>query len=85
MSNQRKKKKKTKVNCEFCGKEIPAARLKILPDTSTCVECSQTKPYSESDVLGSDVSKVQEENKLNLEDFEDNDTDLSQYINSFDS
>lgn len=85
MSPKPKKKKKKKVICEFCGKEIPAARLKILPDTSTCVECSQTKPYSESDVLSSDVSKVQEENKLNLEDFEDNDTDLSQYINSFDS
>lgn len=23
-----------------CGKEIPAERLEILPDTTTCVECS---------------------------------------------
>jgi hypothetical protein len=75
-------KKKKKVTCEFCGKEIPAARLKILPDTTTCVKCSQTRPYSESDILSTDVSKSQEENKLNLEDFENNDTDLSQYINS---
>ena len=77
-----KPKKKEKVICEFCGKEIPAARLKILPDTTTCVKCSQTQPYSGSDILSSDISKSQEENKINLEDFEDNDTDLSNYINN---
>jgi hypothetical protein len=77
-----KPKKKKKVICEFCGKEIPLARLKILPDTTTCVKCSQTEPYSESDVLSSDISKSQEENKMNLEDFEESDTDLSNYINN---
>ena len=77
-----KTKKKKKVVCEFCGKEIPSARLKILPDTTTCVKCSQTEPYSESDILSSDISKSQEENKMNLEDFEESDTDLSNYINN---
>jgi hypothetical protein len=77
-----KTKKKKKVHCEFCGKEIPLARLKILPDTTTCVQCSQTQPYSESDILSSDISKSQEENKMNLEDFEESDTDLSNYINN---
>jgi hypothetical protein len=74
--------KKKKVFCEFCGREIPLARLKILPDTTTCVKCSQTQPYSESDILSSDISKSQEENKMNLEDFEESDTDLSNYINN---
>lgn len=27
-----------------CGTEIPEARLKALPDTETCVECSEVKP-----------------------------------------
>lgn len=33
------------MNCIFCGKRIPAERLKILPNTESCVECSQEKPY----------------------------------------
>lgn len=28
------------MNCNVCGKEIPMARLKILPHTKTCVTCS---------------------------------------------
>ena len=27
-------------DCEYCGHKIPKARLKVLPDTTTCVECS---------------------------------------------
>ena len=25
--------------CKFCGQEIPAGRLKILPNTTSCVPC----------------------------------------------
>ncbi|HVO92271.1 MAG TPA: TraR/DksA C4-type zinc finger protein [Terriglobales bacterium] len=28
-------------DCRICGGEIPAARLKVLPDTALCVACSQ--------------------------------------------
>jgi hypothetical protein len=27
--------------CERCGKEIPAERVEVLPDTRLCLECSQ--------------------------------------------
>ena len=27
--------------CTVCGEEIPAARLKAMPETMVCVECSQ--------------------------------------------
>jgi RNA polymerase-binding transcription factor DksA len=27
--------------CEICGKFIPKERLKILPETKRCVECSK--------------------------------------------
>jgi hypothetical protein len=27
--------------CERCGKEIPAERAEVLPDTRLCLECSQ--------------------------------------------
>ena len=30
-------------SCRFCGVEIPQARLKPLPDTRTCVKCSDGK------------------------------------------
>ena len=62
-----------------CGVQIPAARLKILPNTHTCVNCSdvQTKKpvivqrgegdhtYTETVVLEHDdyVQYVEEENK----------------------
>lgn len=32
------------MNCIECGKIIPKARLKVLPDTETCVKCSQAQP-----------------------------------------
>ncbi|MBN2103957.1 TraR/DksA C4-type zinc finger protein [bacterium] len=64
-----------KIYCEFCGKEIPEERLEILPDATTCVECSQTQPYSEAEVIG--LNGNEEENRLNLEDYEDSNGDLS--------
>jgi RNA polymerase-binding transcription factor DksA len=69
------KKPKKKVFCEFCGAEIPPERLEILPDTTTCVQCSQTKPYSEAQIIG--LNGEEAENRLNVEDFEETDTDFS--------
>lgn len=65
-----------KVYCEFCGKEIPGERLEILPDATTCVKCSQTQPYSQAEVVGLNGNS-DEENRLNMEDFEDSNGDLS--------
>jgi len=31
-------------DCEICGVQIPEARLKVLPHTTTCVRCSSEKP-----------------------------------------
>ena len=31
--------------CSVCKKEIPAARLEALPETTTCVNCSDVQPY----------------------------------------
>ena len=56
--------------CEFCSTAIPTERLKILPHTTTCVKCSETRPYSEDEILGLEVSESQVENKLNAEEFE---------------
>lgn len=30
--------------CKNCEKKIPKARLEVLPDTDTCVGCSEAKP-----------------------------------------
>jgi RNA polymerase-binding transcription factor DksA len=69
------KSSRKRVLCEFCGNEIPMERIEILPDTTTCVECSQTKPYSEAQIIGLNGEDV--ENRLNVEDFEEADTDFS--------
>ena len=66
-----------KVLCEFCGKEIPKARLEILPDTTSCVKCSQAKPYSMAEALGVTVSGEQESVGYNYEDFDDGEGDYS--------
>jgi RNA polymerase-binding transcription factor DksA len=66
---------KKKVLCEFCGAEIPPERIDALPDTTTCVQCSQTKPYSEAQIIG--LNGEDTENRLNVEDFEETDTDFS--------
>jgi hypothetical protein len=31
--------------CKVCKEEIPPARIKILPNTQTCVSCSTDQPY----------------------------------------
>ena len=36
--------------CAKCGKEIPEGRLEALPDTATCVECSEVEPRTTADV-----------------------------------
>jgi RNA polymerase-binding transcription factor DksA len=66
---------KKKVLCEFCGEEIPPERIEILPDTTTCVQCSQTKPYSEAQIIS--LNGEEAENRLNVEDFEKTNTDFS--------
>ena len=65
--------KTNKICCEFCGKPIPQERLEILPDTTTCVKCSQTTPYSQEEVIGMNEND-DEANRLNMEDFEDSDS-----------
>lgn len=32
--------------CKECGKVIPAIRLMVLPDTETCVSCSEEEPIT---------------------------------------
>jgi len=31
--------------CINCGVEIPSARLEVIPETKTCVNCSEVQPY----------------------------------------
>ena len=33
------------MNCIYCGQLIPEKRLIALPNTQTCVNCSDDKPY----------------------------------------
>jgi len=66
-----------KVCCELCGQVIPPERLEILPDTTTCVKCSQTKPYSGDEVLGLKVTDDHEHNHFDIENFEENDDENS--------
>ncbi|MBN1781277.1 TraR/DksA C4-type zinc finger protein [bacterium] len=65
------------VLCEFCGKKIPRERLKILPETTCCVKCSQTMPYSEAEVIGLRNGEADDSNRLNMEDYEDMEGDIS--------
>lgn len=75
-------KQKTKVCCELCGAVIPEERLEILPDTTTCVKCSQTQPYSGDDIRGLNFEELPD--GINMEDFEDSgDTDYT--VSSMDS
>jgi RNA polymerase-binding transcription factor DksA len=67
---------KKRVLCEFCGQPIPVERIDALPETTTCVECSQTKPYSEAQIIGMNGEEP-DQNRLNVEDFEEVDTDFS--------
>ena len=38
------------MNCEDCGKKIPAERLEALPEATTCVRCSTTERVLDADV-----------------------------------
>lgn len=33
------------MNCKHCGELIPPARIEALPETLTCVGCSDVQPY----------------------------------------
>ena len=72
------------MKCVKCEVEIPSKRLKILPNTKTCVSCSTTGAYSarivqlgegdhtctEIDIMTPEQAKVVEEllNKSNSEE-----------------
>lgn len=60
-----------KVLCDICGKPIPPERIEILPDTTTCVQCSQTKPYSSEDLLGLNIADEELPDGINMEDFDE--------------
>ncbi|MFH1941346.1 MAG: TraR/DksA C4-type zinc finger protein [bacterium] len=60
-----------KILCELCRKEIPRERLAILPETTTCVKCSQATPYSEAEVLGFENIDHVDRNNIEFEEFED--------------
>lgn len=65
--------------CEFCGSRIPRERLEIIPETTTCVRCSQARHYTEVEILGA-RNLAEEDLRLNMEDFEYDD-----FSTSFDS
>lgn len=72
-----KENEKNRVFCELCGKPIPAKRLEFLPDTTTCVNCSQTQPYSEMEILG---AQIKEPGGLSIDDeYEDYESDNYSY------
>jgi RNA polymerase-binding transcription factor DksA len=43
--------------CKGCGNEIHPLRIKVLPNTQTCVNCSQTGRKSGVPVLRGDIKK----------------------------
>lgn len=47
-------------NCSVCGEAIPQERLEALPDTGTCVRCSNVRPVTDRDVEvdGADPANV---------------------------
>ena len=45
-----KRQKGGRKQCLVCGRPIPQARLKVLPDTTTCVNCASVQRYSSRDV-----------------------------------
>ncbi len=59
-----------RVLCEFCGKPIPKERLEVLPETTCCVACSKTIPYSRKDIEGIAYGSEYEIEPYNPEDFE---------------
>lgn len=43
--------------CIKCGEEIHPLRIKILPNTVTCVDCSTSTPKQGRPVMRGDVTK----------------------------
>jgi RNA polymerase-binding transcription factor DksA len=44
-------------NCIKCGNEIHPLRIKVLPNTTTCVECSTTTSKQGRPVMRGNVAK----------------------------
>lgn len=61
---------KTKGLCEICGSPIPEERLEFLPETTTCVKCSQTAMYSKDQILGIGLGSAADIERMNPEDYE---------------
>jgi len=59
-----------KGHCERCGSPIPQERLDFLPDTTTCVDCSQTSMYSKDQILGLGLGSAADIDRMNPEDYE---------------
>lgn len=62
------------MNCVKCGNEIPERRLKALPGTRVCVNCSSTQPVKaiitvigEGDHTATDIQIVSNEEFQKLE------------------
>jgi hypothetical protein len=49
--------------CELCGKDIPAERMKALPETKRCVECAQKN--------GSDIVAKRSEIGMDIDTYKD--------------
>ena len=45
-----KMRKRARKLCLVCRRPIPQARLKVLPDTTTCVKCASVERYSSLDL-----------------------------------
>jgi hypothetical protein len=65
------------MNCTKCGCEIPERRLKALPGTRVCVNCSSTKPVKgiitvigEGDHTATDIQIVSDEDYKILKNLE---------------
>ena len=60
--------------CVICGELIPVKRLKILPNTNTCVQCSSEPKKSVKDIPGKNMVQHTgglHEKYLKEEDIED--------------
>lgn len=71
------RKQMKKVLCEVCGDPIHPDRLEFLPETTTCVKCSQTQPYSSEDIRGLYIGAEDQPDGVNMEDFDDGGPDYS--------
>ena len=46
--------------CKACGRPIASERLRALPDTLTCTDCSDERPVTSADVRTDDVPDVED-------------------------